>query len=102
MRESASGMHLQLFGASSWTEVMRWFVPIDLLASMLLPLSRFEELQSNERDLHGRFLAAQSLALKHNFLQRPIVDEYGLAPHQVYTYMMSAYRTPHRKLRVNN
>jgi len=68
---------------------------------MLLTLSRFEELQSNERDLHGRFLAAQSLALKHNFLQRPIVDEYGLALQQVIQSLLPGWRPLERKLRVN-
>ena len=65
-----------------------WECPIDLLASMLLTLSRFEELQTDERDMHGRFLAAQSVALKHNFLHRPIVDEYGLALQQVIELLL--------------
>jgi len=77
-----------------------WECPIDLLASMLLTLSRLEELQSGERDLHGRFLAAQSLALKHNFLHRPIVDEYGLALQQVIQSVLPGWRPPERKLRV--
>jgi len=77
-----------------------WECPIDLLASMLLTLSRFEELQSDERDMHGRFLAAQSVALRHNFLHRPIVDEYGLALQQVIELLLPAWRPPERKLRV--
>jgi len=77
-----------------------WECPIDLLASMLLTLSRFEELQSDERDFHGRFLAAQSVALRHNFLHRPIVDEYGLALQQVIELLLPGWRPPERKLRV--
>jgi hypothetical protein len=77
-----------------------WECPIDLLASMVLTLSRFEELQSDERDMHGRFLAAQSVALKHNFLHRPIVDEYGLALQQVIELFLPGWRPPERKLRV--
>jgi hypothetical protein len=77
-----------------------WECPIDLLASILLTLSRFEELQSDERDMHGRFLAAQSVALKHNFLHRPIVDEYGLAFQQVIELLLPGWRPPERKLRV--
>src|SRR4029077_5188827 len=77
-----------------------WECPIDLLASMLLTLSRFEELQSDERDMHGRFLAAQSVALKHNFLHRPIVDEYGLALQQVIEALLPGWRPPGRELRV--
>jgi len=77
-----------------------WECPVDLLASVLLTLSRFEELQSDERDMHGRFLAAQSVALKHNFLQRPIVDEYGLALQQVIQALLPGWRRPERKLHV--
>src|SRR5882762_11770226 len=77
-----------------------WECPIDLIASMLLTLSRFEELQSDERDMHGRFLAAQSVALRHNFLHRPIVDEYGLALQQVIELLLPGWRPPERKLRV--
>ncbi len=77
-----------------------WECPIDLVASMLLTLSRFEELQSDERDMHGRFLATQSVALKHNFLHRPIVDEYGLALQQVIQVLLPGWRPPERKLHV--
>src|SRR5467141_1762142 len=82
------------------TKADTWECPIDLLASMLLTLSRFEESQSDERDIHGRFLAAQSVALKHNFLHRPIVDEYGLALQQVIQALLPGWRPPERKLRV--
>ena len=77
-----------------------WECPIDLLASTLLTLSRFEELQSDERDMHGRFLATQSVALNHNFLHRPIVDEYGLALQQVIENLLPGWRAPERKLHV--
>ena len=39
-------------------------------------LTRYEEVVSKERDMHGRFPAAASVALKENFLTRPIVNEY--------------------------
>jgi hypothetical protein len=77
-----------------------WECPIDLLASILLTLSRFEELQSDDRDLHGRFLARQSVALKHSFLQRPIVDECGLALQQVVQSLLPDWLPPERKLRI--
>jgi len=50
--------------------------------------------------MHGRFLAAQSVALRHNFLHRPIVDEYGLALQQVIELLLPGWRPPERKLRV--
>ena len=77
-----------------------WECPVDLLASMLLTLNRSEELHSDERDMHGRFLAAHSVALKHNFLHRPIVDEYGLALQQVIQVLLPGWRPAERKLRV--
>ncbi|HVB86732.1 MAG TPA: hypothetical protein VNK23_08740 [Candidatus Dormibacteraeota bacterium] len=52
---------------------------VDLLLVMLLVLSRWEESVATEHDNHGRFASKQSVAFKHGFLERPIVDEYGLA-----------------------
>jgi hypothetical protein len=77
-----------------------WECPIDLLASVLLTLSRFEEWQSDERDMHGRFLAAQSVAHKHNFLHRPIVDEYGLVLQQLIQSVLTGWRPVERRLHV--
>ena len=82
------------------TSEKSWECPIDLLASVLLTLSRFEELQSDERDMHGRFLATQSVALKHNFLHRPVVDEYGLALEQVIQSLLPGWRPAERRLMV--
>lgn len=77
-----------------------WECPVDLLASVLLTLSRFEELQSDKRDMHGRFLATQSVALKHDFLHRPIVDEYGLALQQVIQSLLPGWQPVERRLMV--
>ena len=51
-------------------------IDFDLFGSIFFMLSRFEELVSPERDQHERFPAKASLAYKHDFLERPIVDEY--------------------------
>lgn len=48
----------------------------DLFASAFFMLSRYEEAVDARRDKHGRFTAAQSLALRGDFLQRPVVNEY--------------------------
>lgn len=73
---------------------------VDLLSSVWLTLSRFEETLPCERDMHGRFPARQSLAFKHGFLNRPIVDEYGLALEEVLRALLRALEPPKRKLRV--
>jgi hypothetical protein len=47
----------------------------DLLAHAFFELSRYEEYAAEQRDTHGRFTSAQSLAYKKGYLQRPIVHE---------------------------
>lgn len=51
-------------------------LPIDIFGSAFFMLSRYEEYVLNNRDKHNRFPASASLALRSNFLSRPIVDEY--------------------------
>ncbi len=51
-------------------------VGIDIFASSFFMLSRWEEYVIKERDEYGRFLHENSLAFKHNFLHRPVVNEY--------------------------
>jgi len=77
-----------------------WECPVDILASILLTLSRFEELLPGERDIHGRFLAAHSVAFLYKYLHRPIVDEYGLAFEEVIQCLLPNWKPSQRKLRV--
>lgn len=50
---------------------------IDLFASSFFMLTRWEEQITPVRDEHGRFPATASLACKHNFLNKPVVNEYA-------------------------
>jgi hypothetical protein len=86
-----------LFHAIDSTSVACSF---DLLTSLLLTLSRHEETVNETRDAHGRFPASASLAVAHGFLDRPIVDEYGLGFEQALSYLMPGFAAPARKLRV--
>jgi hypothetical protein len=52
---------------------------LDLVASSLLTLSRFEELLPGVRDAWGRFPAAASALANAGALERPVVDEYATA-----------------------
>jgi len=52
---------------------------LDLLVSFLFTLSRVEETLSESLDVHGRFPASASLAARHDFLERPILDEHVFA-----------------------
>lgn len=72
----------------------------DLLASIVLVLSRCEELDPPHRDAHGRFEASTSMAVRDGYLERPIVDEYGLALQAVVQAMMPGCKPAARKLRV--
>ena len=51
----------------------------DIIASSFFLLSRYEEILKPEgRDIHGRFLAKNSIVFQQGFGTRPLVDEYGL------------------------
>jgi hypothetical protein len=65
---------------------------LDLLASMVLTLSRVEESLRPRLDEHGRFPAASSLAFREQFLERPILDEHGLAFRQALTLLLPGWR----------
>ena len=74
--------------------------PLHLPASAALTLSRFEETFPVPRDKHGRFSAYQSIAWRDGFLDRPIVDEYGLALEEAIGYLLPGWQPTERKLRV--
>jgi len=71
----------------------------DLLASTVLVLSRYEETGATERDEHGRFRSTSSIAVRDGYLDRPIVDEWGLALEQVIAALEPGFRAE-RRLRV--
>lgn len=95
--ENASGEIRPLFYAAGPDAV---HCLVDLPVSAWLTLSRFEENQAAGRDEHGRFIPAASLAGRLGFLERPIVDEYGLALEQALEFLMPAWKGRPRKLRV--
>lgn len=66
-----------IFGTDS-IEIKENFINsgADIFASSFFMLTRWEEYVKKIRDQHERFPATASLALKHEFLKRPIVDEY--------------------------
>ncbi len=51
-------------------------IDLDIIASTFFMLTRWEEAIVKQRDIHNRFPVQQSLAFKHRFLDRPIVNEY--------------------------
>jgi hypothetical protein len=73
---------------------------IDLLASLFLTLSRFEETLPGPRDEHGRFPSTLSVAARGGFLKRPVVDEYGIAFEQALSLLLPGWQPEPRRLRV--
>jgi hypothetical protein len=50
---------------------------MDPIASAFFMLTRWEECVNPARDEHDRFPAIEALAVKHGFIDRPIVNEYA-------------------------
>ena len=51
-------------------------LPFDLFAASFYLLSRYEEYLPHLKDDLGRFIAQQSLAHQHKFLEQPLVDQW--------------------------
>ena len=49
-------------------------VPFDIFAASFYLITRYEEYLPHVKDIHGRYTADQSLAYKHRFLEKPVVD----------------------------
>jgi len=73
---------------------------LDLPLSILLTLSRWEETLEIPRDGHGRFQAKDSITTAGAFLDRPIVDEYGLAFEHAMSLLFPSWKKTTRKLRI--
>ena len=57
-------------------------IPFDIFAATFYLLSRYEEYLPHVKDDYERFPAEESLAFKHGFLERPIID--------IWAYMFRA------------
>ena len=65
----------------TWEELPCFFrtgersnLPFDILAASFYLLSRYEEYLPHVKDLHGRFPPRESMAYRHGFLRKPLVD----------------------------
>ncbi len=52
------------------------YLGADIFGSIFFLISRWEEAAIKDKDDHGRFPGNLSLAVKHKFIDRPVVDEY--------------------------
>jgi len=69
---------------------------IDIYGFCFFMLSRLEECIVSERDEHGRFPAAASIANKNGFLDRPVVDEYAEMLFNMLQSLDSSLKKPDR------
>jgi hypothetical protein len=53
-------------------------IPFDVFAASFYILSRYEEYQPHQSDLHGRFKVEDSIAFQSGFLNFPLVDHWAL------------------------
>ncbi len=60
---------------------------IDIFASSFFMLTRWEEYVISEKDNHGRTPDELQLSVKHNFNERPIVNEYAEMLRQMFAYL---------------
>jgi hypothetical protein len=74
--------------------------PVDLLASTMLTLGRFEETLPSPKDEYGRFSALSSVAWHDRFLDRPVIDELGLGFEQALSHLLPRWTPQERRLRV--
>ena len=51
-------------------------LPFDVFAAVFYMVSRYEEYLPFVPDQHGRFTSSSSLASKHNFVLKPVVNEW--------------------------
>lgn len=70
-------------------------LPLDLLGSIFFMITGYDELVCTERDAHGRFPAAASVAQHAGFLERPLADEYAeLLWHAIQSLWPQLQRRP--------
>ena len=60
-------------------------LPFDPLAAIFYMASRYEEYLPHYSDLHGRFVAKDSLAFKEGFIETPVIDQWALIVRDLIT-----------------
>ena len=74
---------------------------IDIFASSFFMLTRWEEYANKKRDEHNRFSAFNSLSYKHNFLHRPIINEYVEMFWNMLEYLSCKEKRKERNFKIN-
>ncbi|MBC2846586.1 polysaccharide deacetylase family protein [Winogradskyella flava] len=72
-------------------------LPFDIFAASFYLLSRYEEYMPHVRDDYGRFMAQESLAYKHRFLNQPVVDIWAYKLQKVLQKRFPDFSFPERQ-----
>ncbi|OUR91376.1 hypothetical protein A9Q87_10470 [Flavobacteriales bacterium 34_180_T64] len=75
-------------------------LPYDIFAASFYLLSRYEEYLPHVKDEYGRFLAAESLAFKHDFLNQPVIDIWAYKFKMVLESQYADFKFPEKQYSV--
>ena len=95
------------FSVQEWDNTKGFFVtgersdlPYDIFAASFYLLSRYEEYLPHVKDEYGRFMAKESLAYRHRFLNQPIVDIWAYKLKEVLQKRFSDFNFPDKTYKV--
>jgi len=75
-------------------------LPYDIFAASFYLLSRYEEYLPHVKDDYGRFLAKESLAYNHRFLNQPVVDIWAYKLQDVLKKRFPEFEFPVRTYKI--
>ncbi|WP_411896005.1 polysaccharide deacetylase family protein [Winogradskyella sp. A2] len=76
-------------------------LPYDIFAASFYLLSRYEEYLPHVKDEYGRFMATESLAYTHRFLNQPVVDIWAYKLREVLQLRFPKFQFKKRRYKVN-
>lgn len=89
-----------------WDDVICFFqtrqeasIPFDIFSATFYLLSRYEEYLPHVKDGFERFPAEESLAFKHHFLEKPIIDIWAYKFREIFKEKFPEYQFPDRKFK---
>lgn len=75
-------------------------LPFDIFAASFYLLSRYEEYMPHVKDDYGRFMAKESLAYNHRFLNQPVVDIWAYKLKAVLKKRFPEFKFSDRKYKI--
>jgi hypothetical protein len=75
-------------------------LPFDIFAASFYLLSRYEEYMPHVKDDYGRFMAKESLAYNHRFLNQPVVDIWAYRLKAVLSERFNEYKFEERNYKI--